>query len=292
MGNVVEALQGIADMYEEEVEKGNAKGFLQRYKDACDLFLNLIKQAGFSAKNIEFLDGYFIFGRGDYTIIHFNLDECPGWKFGVWWEEPTSDSTVMHGRWFGQYEETIDKFKPSASVFEHEFSLWSGDQQELDWEILGSLKFIRDEPALAFCRDYLMWNYNMEYHTREEAQQEYQKYLDQKALEELTQREYDDYCYNKLVQLFKANMDICDHLYLCDSQGHWGPRYEFLVYQPDGKGEYNILDLEGGDDVEADLEDKYQEAVKQNIFLSENYSMDFNIVNEPPTDTEYFKLIY
>ena len=90
------------------------------------------------------------------------------------------------------------------------------DNASLDWGLEGDLKFIRDEPMLAFCRDYCSWNYNQEYHTREEAEQEYLHYKSVKVATEQCQGSYEFHCRQWLSKLLLDNMEEGEELYLID----------------------------------------------------------------------------
>lgn len=66
----------------------------------------------FTIKNKQFGNGYFIFTMGDNAVCHFNIKETPGWKYGIW----LSDREFQL---FGEHEELIDKFKPSATYINY-----------------------------------------------------------------------------------------------------------------------------------------------------------------------------
>ena len=125
-------------------------------------------------------DGYFVFGYGTNSTAEFDIEEIPGWRFGIWFsplkdegeeaEGEADGDKGVRGTLFWQVEDFIDKFKPSASVFTADL-LFEGDLS--DWKLYESdarpLMFTRDEPSLAFCRDVLYWDYNSEYHSKASA---------------------------------------------------------------------------------------------------------------------------
>lgn len=170
-------------------------------------------------KDVEYFDGYFIFSFGTNSVVHFRIEECPGWLFGVWWGEPDKDGNVP-GEFFAQYEETIDKFKPSASEIYEDFCvLFDLGNPHCDmYHIALQIRFIRDEPYLAFCRDYLMWDYNTEYHTREEAKEEFYKFRHERdrhyKYQEICEKRILDYFRNEVVPNLEDGVlyydaDIC-----------------------------------------------------------------------------------
>lgn len=207
-------LEALADIYKQQVEEVDANGYPDLWKQCATAFFDDLRNGFvrgdsvtvFNPTEIEYLDGYFIFGSGTNSIVHFNVAECPGWKFGIWWNAPEQqpdEKIVVKGEWFAQFEETIDKFKPTRSEITAEIKITlanSGDKLSplpfSSYRVKRQLSFISNEPYLAFCRDYCFWDYNAEYHSREEAKEEYdnwrayedkrQKYiklLDNKMLE-------------------------------------------------------------------------------------------------------------
>lgn len=186
------------------------------------------------ATDVQNLDGYFIFTYGDNSVLHFHLDNCPGWKFSIWWNEPKKEKRngksvfpdYVRGTFFAQYEEIIDKFKPSASNIVTDFAVNIENQDLLnyfDYKVEDIIKFISKEPALAFCRDYKFWDYSIEYHSREEAEEEFEKYKIYHEKEIRIKKECDEkilnYVRENILPLFNDS-EIVDH-------GEcWFPRYE------------------------------------------------------------------
>lgn len=180
-------MQALFEMYDAQVAEHDKAGYAQKFKDCTDLFFKDVgehwhfEEAPIHFTDVEYLDGYFLFGMGTNSVIHFHVAECPGWKFAIWWETPEDkdDDDIITGQFFTQYEETIDKFKPSRSdmCIKIVMRLDVDEPYCEDYvDAANIINFIKNEPALAFCRDYWGWDYNAEYHTREEAQIEYDKY--------------------------------------------------------------------------------------------------------------------
>lgn len=116
-------MQALFEMYDAQVAEHDKAGYAQKFKDCTDLFFKDVgehwhfEEAPIHFTDVEYLDGYFLFGMGTNSVIHFHVAECPGWKFAIWWETPEDkdDDDIITGQFFTQYEETIDKFKPSRS---------------------------------------------------------------------------------------------------------------------------------------------------------------------------------
>ena len=115
----------VSDMYNAQVEEHDKAGYAQRLKEATEVFFkdvntmfNFFDENPVHFTDVEYLDGYFVFGFGTNTVVHFHIDECPGWLFAIWWDIPDDSeelANTIKGKFFTQYEETVDKFKPSRS---------------------------------------------------------------------------------------------------------------------------------------------------------------------------------
>ena len=75
-------LEVLKDLYDDSVKEADASGLSEIYKANTEA---LFKELPYSIEDIEYLDGYFIFGFGTNSVVHFHIKECPGWKFGIWW---------------------------------------------------------------------------------------------------------------------------------------------------------------------------------------------------------------
>ena len=182
-----------------EVKKINGLSYLEIYKKATDCLiaqslycLKYKRRKNMNTITVEDLK----FLNEDYRIvsadedpydegcsIQFHVKECPGWAFGIWWSSPTQSKTgrtTVRGCFFTQYEETIEKFKPSYSQYSVDIEVDPeekiGDNMFLWPEIPGIILYIHEHPELAFCRDYCGWNYNTEYHSEEEAKETFNHY--------------------------------------------------------------------------------------------------------------------
>lgn len=289
---LTEIFRLLREHYEADVAKADEAGFAALYKEAADTYFQTLKEIGFHATDIEYLDGYFIFGHGTNSIVHFHIKECPGWKFGIWWDSPDLDpasATALTGEWFAQYEEIIDKFKPSNSTIST--SIYVSDQADADWKMQNQLRFIRDEPALAFCRDYLMLDYNEVYYSREEAEAEFEKWRRSKSLTAELTKQYTDLCLKLFTDRLKQMLSPGDELYLCDHGDAWSPRYEFLIYAPNdtaGPTEFSMKNLRGWNLIEPKLKAIEYEAAKQEVDIDTRLvSMNVDITFLPVAPSKF-----
>lgn len=141
-----------------------------------------------------------------------------------WWDIPEKPGVTQLGaQFFTQYEETIDKFKPSYSIT---VNVTVSEEYCDCYDAANLIKFIVNEPYLAFCRDYHVWDYNVEYHTREEAKAEYDKYRAWKNKKDAATAELDSkmisFVKDKILPLFKDSR-IFDEGDCCS------PRYEVIA---------------------------------------------------------------
>lgn len=115
-----------------------------------------LKNQNYTVATKQYGDGYFIFDYGPNTVVQFSLKETPGWLYGVWWRVSVNkEGTVrISGEFFAQYEEEIDKFKPSASYYGCDMlSLVAADGSVCleEGEVVSIIDFIRNHP-------YRAWN--------------------------------------------------------------------------------------------------------------------------------------
>lgn len=230
--SLYEVFKSLHDMVQQQVDEQDKKGFADLYKTAAEQFFKQHEAAGFHPIDVEYLSGYYIFGFGTNSVVHYSLKECPGWRFGFWFGEPDLEHNYIPAEWFVQYKDTIDKFKPSASTFYESIRLYGdeGHEHDLDWRVAAQINFIHNEPDLAFCRDYCDWDYNTEYHTREEAHSRFLKWQNSETMKEQGEKEY----LRKIIEVFvkyipEKFMDACA---VMDRGECISPRYEFGYYDP------------------------------------------------------------
>ena len=281
-----EILQDMRQMVVDEINDHDWAGSAELYAKLSSNLLDSLRQHGYTMKTFEPGDGYFIFGFGTNTTLSYRLNECPGWLFGVWWDTVEGDDieklkngnlAILHGTWFAQYEKTIDKFKPTASVFTGDITVYNDGNLGL-WDVMHRTDFIRKQPSLAFCRDYFMWDLNEEYHSSLEAWFRVQKVKYDLKMHEIHK-----------AQLWKKWFRLCkkvigkdgDNVYIHDRGPNWSPRYILLAVDKEAnpEGEPNYIDL----NVDEPYVTPYSNGVKKlekiakkwNLFFHEDSTITF-----------------
>lgn len=177
--------KSLIDIYNKGVKENDKKGFAETYEKATKLFFKRLKEdtcMDLHFEDVEYLDGYFIFGHGTNSVVHFHVKEAPGWLFGVWWAPLAEESSkgkkrkkyrtdALSCQFFFQFEKEIDKFKPSASVFSHEIEFSLGDAYtNSEWiDAYNEFEFVINEPYLAFYKEMHCTDFNHEYVSRAQA---------------------------------------------------------------------------------------------------------------------------
>lgn len=247
-------IKDMADFYEESVKKSDEAGLAEVYKQATDLVFNALKKElkdyrkfDITIEDIEYLDGYFIFGMGTNSVVHFHIKETPGWKYGIWWspvskqdsteENPMYETDRLHCSIFTQYEEEIDKFKPSASMVTDKFDVYlDSTSTDFAWEFAQDIKFIHDEPYLAFYREMHYSDFNKEYVSRAKAKSYFERHFKQKRLEEETEALNNRELLKTIYTILKEDIDE-GNCFVHDRGNNWSPRYEIVM-----KNTYDIED--------------------------------------------------
>lgn len=253
-------LNSIVELYTEAVEKADSIGLSEVYKQAADMAFSALNKEcsfGISVEDIEYLDGYFIFGKGTNSIIHFHIKETPGWKYGIWWEpvrksEHKDDEAYneyhtdrLCCKIFTQYEDEIDKFKPSASMVSDEFIMsLGGFTESYFWRFAQDIEFIHKEPYLAFYREMHYTDFNKEYISRRKAKRYFKKHSREKAKRnKLTEK-------NNVAVLWTIYKILKDDLdkgtcFVWDRSDPGSPRYAIIGQADDAAdvGYYGLFDI-------------------------------------------------
>lgn len=252
-------IKGLVDLYDESVKKSDDAGLAEVYKQATDLVFNALKKElkdhrkfDITIEDVEYLDGYFIFGKGTNSVVHFHIKETPGWKYGIWWspvskniedgEEDDENTEYYTDRVycsiFAQYEEEIDKFKPSASMVCEEFTIdFKYPAANRLWAFADDIEFIHKEPYLAFYREMHYSDFNKEYVSRAKAKSYFERHFKQKKLEEETEALNNRELLKTIYTILKEDIDE-GSCFIHDRGDNWSPRYEIIVK--------NTFDAENG----------------------------------------------
>lgn len=239
--------------WDKSLKKYDKKGYAPIYKEVAEKFFSALKKHIFEfdvdkikgideihVENINYLSGYYIFPMGTNAVVHFKIKECPGWLFGIWWNQPElinkkSKSYKLVGNFFAQYEDLIDKFKPTASIIkadltasiykksrEPEFNQWY--ISDLD-DVSDQIRFIMREPALAFCRDCWCWDYNKHYHDRRTAKKKFENWKAWFA----DKKKYTQICDEKILSFVKDNLlSHYGNAEILDQGENVSPRYQII----------------------------------------------------------------
>ena len=254
--------ESIVELYTESVKKADVVGLSEVYKQATEIVFEGLKERfpfGLNITDVEYLDGYFIFGHGTNSVVHFHIEETPGWKYGIWWS-PISKNTKegeeddenaeyytdrVHCSIFAQYEEEIDKFKPSASMVCEEFTIdFKYPAVNRLWAFADDVEFIHKEPYLAFYREMHYTDFNKEYVSRAKAKAYFERHYKQKKLEEDTKALNDKEMLKAIYEMLKDEIDegTC---FVQDRGDCCSPRYEIIIKNTWGieDGCYRLFDL-------------------------------------------------
>lgn len=267
--------EAMAKFYEKCVKEQDKKGFADLYKKATDLLFERLKKEtslDLHFEDIEYLDGYFIHGMGTNSVVHFHIKEAPGWLFGIWWSPIATEETKNKKKqeyktdrltceFFFQYEEEIDKFKPSASMFGDSFdfvfaegycsSSWMNAYQDLE--------FIIKEPYLAFYKEMHYTNFNHEYVSRESAKRYWTSHWKEKDKKKARDQFNAEQMYETVKYIVGPIVKDGD-CFILDRGNTISPRYEIFIRNvklSDGKplvgkeGCYGLFGL-GYEDEKAD----------------------------------------
>jgi hypothetical protein len=126
-------------------------------KIANSLF-NALRKENIFVTDVKFLSSYFIFYMGEDSVVHFHIKGLKGWKFGLWIDLTYEKQTM---KCFAQYEQLIDKFKPSESVFLETISKYSlcsliKNKDNNKWvylDIIRMIKHIKNNPSIALIQE-------------------------------------------------------------------------------------------------------------------------------------------
>lgn len=203
------------------------------YKQCTESFIKQLEEcrcAPFHVEDLRYESEYYISDLGTNSIVKFHIKECSGWLFGIWWSISESETHVQIS-FFAQFEATIDKFKPSASMFVETCtyaSLESGAVIECYdfYRFSRMVNYIHEVPALAFCRDYFYYDYNKEYLSLEAAEAKFKETIEKLHKEESVSASLDA----ELVDFYNRKiLPAIPGSYLRDDGKNAYPRYTLCV---------------------------------------------------------------
>ena len=236
------------------------------YKAATENLVAYLDTLGYHVKDLEYSDGYFIFGKGTNSVVSFHIEETPDWRYGIWWEVGGIDYShprkskkellekiekrqgYITGQFFCQYEPEIDKFKPSRSYFVDTMTITIFEAPD-EWTFHKEkeiINFIHNEPYLAWMRDYEGVDFNREYHSREEAKEEFDKYFTQKNKDKKNKTHLQ---LEWIMFLKKVFANQLDKIHVLDNGDCCHPRFELFLVWDDFSNE--VFDDEDREDERA-----------------------------------------
>lgn len=281
---LAEVFETISNMYNEQVEEANEKGFADVYKRSTELFIDKMKEEGITIIDVDYQDGYFIFGTGTNSVVHFHIKECPKWKFGIWYkaeEDSELKSTLIVGSLFAQHEDYIDKFKPSHSNFNETFKVRFNDEypsgiilDDYDDDSVEMIHYIKRYPNLAFYYHMSYWDkykyvsrlqawkYRMSFILREKSEQHRGKVYVRKITR----------WFNKQAKKFVKKYPECSYG-IQDCGDNISPRYDpYIVFPADfdfeDKENQCYKDFETLDKKYKEFEDKIDNKHQHNLWHS------------------------
>lgn len=275
----------LQEMYDTQLESENDRGYADIYKQCTEEFVKQLESCEdtqFHVEDLRYEDGYFIFAHGSNAVVKFHIRECPGWLFGIWWSVPESETHVQIS-FFAQFEATIDKFKPSASMLVETCtyaSLESGIVTECYdfYRFPRMVNYIYEVPALAFCRDYFYYDYNKEYLSLEAAEAKFKETIEKLHKKERVTAELDaeliDFYNRKILPAIPGS-------YLRDDGKNTCPRYQLCV--PNSCLDLD-LKLEGYYALQPFLDDSIFAQLKDCYKLLDNSAEAEDITWYPPID--------
>lgn len=200
-----------------EAQKENTKEYSELFLLAQNAIVKKFKEIS-PVVELEFMDGYFIFYHGEYSVANFKLSKYPEWQFGVWLsyneDEERPHRDYIRADVFCQVERFIDKFKPSRSEFKADIRFYKKfdeegeDLDEFDFEIsdwdMNPFKLIWTKPYLAIHRGISSIDYNEEFVRPIKAFFSVRKAFLEDSLEERKKARADKYFTHKLTKWFNS----------------------------------------------------------------------------------------
>lgn len=193
-----------------------------------------LKSQNYTITTEQYGDGYFIFDYGPNTVIHFRLKETPGWLYGVWWSFKVNKEGIISiiGEFFAQYEEEIDKFKPSASYYGCDMEAIMAADGSVSLEegkVVSIINFIRNHP-------YRAWNGHISFNDDVSGLKAWCRYQKRqrwhRKKKRLQRRVYQDAC--KFAKMASKLLPYTNNITVEDYGEGIYPRYFFqLIATPD-----------------------------------------------------------
>ena len=102
-----------------------------------------------------FGNGYYIFEFGEDSVCNFKIKGLKRWTFGLWIRKDNDNETYVINL-FGEHNDYIDKFKPTATRITHEFKYVDENDLWKCQEFVDELLMIKHHPSVM-----KHWHYGM-----------------------------------------------------------------------------------------------------------------------------------
>jgi len=232
--------KAIADMYQAQVDEADKSNTAELYKSAFYYIKDKAENNDVYIINEEYLDGYFIFGSGTNSVVHFHVKGCKNWKWGVWWSyDPEKKYKQLTGELFCMHERYLDKFKPTRGTYTFNLGINVQDGKVVDdgynWAFDNFIKcchFIQKQPYIAAMKDFHGYDYNYKYQSPVKAFFEYYK----NTIQKWTSDTIKNICTKSMYRYLKhyAAEEFEDYEWeIIDSGENCSPRYELQVKLPE-----------------------------------------------------------
>lgn len=111
------------------------------------IFNEIEEESNYRLKIIDkvFGNGYYIFEFGEDSVCHFKIKGLKRWQFGLWIREDNDNETYVINL-FGEHNDYIDKFKPTATRIAHEFKYVDENDLWKCQEFIDELMMIKQHP--------------------------------------------------------------------------------------------------------------------------------------------------
>lgn len=183
----------------------------KKLKRCFDIFQDcLIEQANnkFTLTNIEFRDDNYISSEHiENSYVCFDIEEIPNWDFSIWWNMNKPEDTIIEGSFFAEPKEICISDPSEAGNLETFYI----DLNDLEYSslicVINLLKYIQEEPELAFCRDVYYLDYSTQYVTRRTAKKLYKNWVKSYKQEEKQQEKCATLLLNWAIRTFKEEIE-------------------------------------------------------------------------------------
>ncbi len=82
-------------------------------KEIRERVITSFSEYQYTVQDVKIGNSYYLFNLGEESVIHFKIKGCKRWLFGLWIVELSENKVRIS--LFGEYEDYIDKFKPTQT---------------------------------------------------------------------------------------------------------------------------------------------------------------------------------